>query len=609
MARRNGGVLAHHAIQPVPLTRWQRWAFAAAITALALAASWNGVFNDFTYDDRIVVATNGALHQLKNWWRFFGMPYWPAEYGGDGYRPMTILAFSLEWAAGHGKPWLFHAVNIGLYAAVSVAVFFLAECCLPLAAAAIAAALFAVHPLHVEAVANVVGQSELLAALFTIPAVTIYVRGRNANELGAGRMVTITVLYAFACLAKEHGIVLPALLLAAELTIVVDETPLRHRLVEVRPFFLGLCAVALAYLWAHGIASTATLTGFQQFAPFTTIRVHSTGRALTMFGVAPEWLRLFFWPIHLSSEYAPPAYPVVTGFHIYQMPGMLLIGNILALGVASRRTLPALSFGIWFGVIALLPTSNFIVPAGILLAERTLFMPSVGAMIAAGSIVPLAYRYATTRQLRITAIAALQAALLFGAWRSYQRTKVWKNNDTLFENAVVDAPGVYRSHFMLGLTRFREKRMIQGEREIQIAFALYEDPYIHFELGQEYLDAHMFGAAATQFRRSLEFDSTYTVARVRLAIALVELHEWPEAKRQALIALSQITRAAPMTYAVLRKATLEMKRDSAKSSGAKTTAPIPPDTTTRSNSTKIYEVPISDAGCTDADGKKIGWRD
>jgi protein O-mannosyl-transferase len=578
MAGRNGGVLAHHAIQPVPLIGWRRWEFAAAIVALAVASSWNGVANDFTYDDRFIVFGNDALHQLENWWRFFGMPYWPAKWGGDGYRPITILAFSLEWVAGHGRPWLFHAANIALYAAVSGAVFFLAECCLPISAAAIAAALFAVSPLHVEAVAGVVGQSELIAALCILTAVTIYVRGRNASLLGPGRMAAITVLYAFACLTKEHGIVLPALLVAAELTIVVDSEPLRRRLVELRPLFLGLCAVALGYLWAHSLASGQELTGFQQYAAFSSMRVHSTGRALTMFGLAPEWLRLFFWPVHLSSEYGPPAYPVVTGFHVYQIPGMLLVGSILALGVALRRRSPALSFGIWFTVIALLPTSNFIVPAGILLAERTLFLPSVGAMIVAGSILSFAYRRATMRPLRIAAIAALQAALLLGAWRSYQRTKVWKDNGTLFDHAVLDAPGVYRSHYMRGIWKFDQKQMVEGEREMRIAMSLYEaDPYVYFELGQQYLNAHEYRAAATLFRRSLQCDSTFTVGRGRLAVALAELNEWPEAQRQALIALSETTRPSPAVRAVLKLATSEMNRDRAKHVGAKVTGPTPHD--------------------------------
>jgi hypothetical protein len=560
------------------LIGWRRWAFAAAIVALAVMSSWNGVFNDFTYDDRFVIFGNDELHQLKNWWSFFGMPYWPVKWGGDGYRPMTILAFSLEWAASHGRPWLFHAVNVALYAAVCVAVFLLAECCLPIIAAATAAALFAVHPIHVEAVAGVVGQSELLAALSMLSAVTIYVRARNTNALGWGRTAAIAALYAFACLTKEHGIVLPALLVAAELTIAADERPIRRRLVELRPLFLVLCAVALGYLWAHGIASSEGLTGFQQYTVFSTMRVHATGRALTMFGLAPEWLRLFFWPIHLSSEYGPPAFPVVTGFHIYQIPGMLLIGSILVLGVAFGRRSPALSFGLWFAVIALLPTSNFIVPAGILLAERTLFLPSVGAMIVAASILSFAYRRATTRPLRFSAVAALQAALLFGAWRSYQRTKVWKDNGTLFDHAVLDAPGVYRSHYMRAIWKFDQKQMVEGEREMRIAMSLYDgDPYLYFELGQQYLNAHEYQAAARLFRRSLQCDSTFTLGRGRLAVALAELNDWPEAQRQALIALSETTGPSPTVRAVLRLATRELNRDRAKRIGAKAPKPIPHD--------------------------------
>src|SRR5258708_17642844 len=109
--------------------------------------------------------------------------------------------------------------------------------------------------------------------------------------------------------------------------------------------------------------------------------------------------------------------------------------------------------------MALLPTNNMIVPAGILLAERTLFVPSVGAMIVAASILSFAYRRATARPLRFFAVASLQAALLFGAWRSYQRTQVWKDNGTLFDHAVLDAPGVYRSHSMRAIWQFDHKQL------------------------------------------------------------------------------------------------------------------------------------------------------
>jgi hypothetical protein len=554
MARRNGGLLAYHAIQSVPLTRGQRWAFAAVVAALAIAASWRGVYNGFTYDDQFIVLSNGAMHDLRNWWRFFAMPYWPAAWGSDGYRPLTILSYSLQWTAAHGQPWIFHAVNIALYAAVSVAVLFLAETCLPFAAAWIAAALFAVHPLHVEAVGNVVGQSELLVALFMIPAVTFYIRRRNSNTLTVGAMAVIGALYVAACLSKEHGFVLPVLLLAAEIIVVVDNAPFRARLTSLRPFALALGVVAAAYLWAHAQINQ-DLTGFHPYVPFGTLNVDTVGRAFTMFGLVPEWFRLFLWPMRLTAEYGPPEFPVVATFQLYQIPGLLALVATLGLGVMTWRKAPAVSFGIWFLVITLLPTSNFVVPSGILLAERTLFTPTVGVMIAIASVVPWIYRHVRTRAEQLAAIAVLPIVLGLGIWRSDRRTQVWKDNETLFQTTVVDAPYVYRSHFMLGAWHMSRRHMIVGEREYQIAMSLYDkDPYVYYSLGEEYRQFGMYKAAITNFRRALEVDTTMFEARARLALSLAGLGRWSEANREAIRALSENTLSAKAMLGIIRLA-------------------------------------------------------
>lgn len=552
--------MAYHTIQPVPLTRWQRLAFAASIAALAIAAAWPGVFNGFTYDDQFIVHNNTAMHDLGNWWRFFGVPYWPAAWGSDGYRPLTILSYSLQWNAAHGLPWIFHAVNIALYAAVSVAVFYLAETCLPFAAAWVAAALFAVHPLHVEAVANVVGQSELLVALFMVPAVTFYVRRRNANALTVGAMLVIAALYVAACLSKEHGFVLPVLLLAAEIIIVVDKTPFRLRLVALRPFALSLGVIAAAYLWVHAQINQ-DLTGFHPYVPFMVLGLGRVGRAFTMFGLVPEWFRLFLWPMRLTAEYGPPEFPVVANFQLYQIPGLLALIATLALGIATWRKAPAVSFGIWWLVITLLPTSNFIVPSGILIAERTLFTPTIGVMIALAAIVPWVYQHARTRVLRIIGIAALPIVLALGTWRSMERTRIWKDNQTLFEATILDAPYVYRSHFMLGAWHMSLKHMIAGEREYQIAMALYDkDPYVYYSIGEEYRQFGMYKPAITNFRRALEVDTTMFEARARLALSLAGLGRWPEANREAIRALSENTRSAKAMLGIIRLAEVVRKR-------------------------------------------------
>jgi protein O-mannosyl-transferase len=548
------------------MTQRRRLLFILSLIALAVMSSWSGVFNDFAYDDRFIVLTNPLLHDLRNWWRFFDGPYWPADYGGDGYRPLTILLFACEWAAGHGRPWIFHAVNIALYAGVSVAVFFLAETCLPFAAAWAAAALFAVHPLHVEAVANVVGQSELLVALFLVVGTTVYIRARNVGELNARTMAIIAVLYALACLAKEHGIVLPALLLVAETVVVVDRTPLLRRLEKQRPFALALCAIALAFLWAHFRVSSESGTGFHPYVAFTVIGLTTGGRALTMLGLVPDWLRLFLWPAHLSVEYGPPAYPVVTDFQPYQIPGMLIVVATLALGVVAWRRAPAVSFGIWFLVITLLPTSNFIVPSGILIAERTLFLPSVGAVLVVAAVIPWFYRRVAAAPVRLTATAALAALVVIGAWRSNERTKIWKNNDTLFAAAVADGPDVYRSHFVLGAWDFGQKRKVKGEREYQKSIAMYDkDPFVFYTLGEEYRQVGMYRPAIAMFQRAIQVDTSMFEARARLALSYAGLGRWPEADREARQALTRETRSAKAMLGIIRLAGVA-RRNAAKDS-------------------------------------------
>src|SRR5437660_2545039 len=122
--------------------RWRALAL-PGIAALALASSVAGIVNKFTYDDRYIIELNPAAHDLHAWWRVFLSAYWPKDWGGDGYRPLTILAFKIESVIGARSPLPFHAANILLYAGVSLLVFALARRVLPLWAAWVSAALFA----------------------------------------------------------------------------------------------------------------------------------------------------------------------------------------------------------------------------------------------------------------------------------------------------------------------------------------------------------------------------------------------------------------------------------------------------------------------------------
>jgi protein O-mannosyl-transferase len=527
----------------------RRIAAPVSVALLALAAAAAGLRNGFTYDDRYIIELNPAAHDVAHWWRAFAASYWPRAWGGDGYRPLTSLLFRLEWGAGHGSPIPFHAANILLYAAVSVLVFFLARRILPPWAAWLSGALFAVHPVHVEAVANSVGQSELLVAAMLLPAIVLYIRDRQRGDLRLGTAVAIGACYAVACFAKEHGIVLPAILVAAELTVIRGGRSVRALLRDqrLRVFYLSLALVAVAFVAVRSIVlSDHPIGGFQPFTPFSALRIGALDRMLTAVGVVPEWVRLFLWPARLSSEYGPPAIEIAQGFDISQLPGFLLLGATLALGVVLRRRQAVISFGIAIVCISLLPSSNFILPAGIVLAERTLFLPSVGAMLVIGgslaALLPhVARRLASDPERRNAgriAIAAAGVVLALGLMKSVQRTRVWVSNAMLFRQAVVDSPDSYRAHYMLGAWYFEKAQKRIGESEYRRALSLFPyDPYLAYNAAEQYRAVGMCKPAIPLYQWSRGLDSNFTFGRAAYAGCLLELGSYDQARAMALEAI------------------------------------------------------------------------
>ena len=520
----------------------------AAIALLAIISSAVGIVNRFPYDDRYIVELNPATRDLHRWWNVFTSSYWPKSYGGDGYRPLTMLAFRIEWALGRGSPVVFHAANILLYAAVSVLVYVLARQLLPEWAAWATAALYAVHPVHVEAVAGVVGQSELLVAAALLAAVVLYLRDRARGDLQPRTIAQIALLYIIGCFSKEHGIVLPALLVAAELTVVNDgvRVPPDSSLIRrLRPFYLLLTLIAVAFVAIRSrVLADHGLGGFEPFTPFSTLHITNGDRMLTALGVVPEWLRLFYWPAHLSAEYGPPDIQIAQGVGLWQLPGLVLLLAILSLAVVLRRQRPAISFGIAFVCISLLPSSNFVIPAGIVLAERTLLLPSVGALLVAGGLFVAIAEYLRTRDRSFrwgsrAAAAVCGIALLTGAVRSSQRTKVWHDNETLFQQSVIDSPFAYRAHYMLGAWDFEKKRKRLGEAEYRRALELFPyDAFLAYNLAEQYRRAGLCGPAIPLYEWSHNVEPRVTLGDAAYAECLLNEDRFDDAKAKALEAIS-----------------------------------------------------------------------
>src|SRR5262249_2782905 len=139
-------------------------------------------------------------------------------------------------------------------------------------------------------------------------------------------------------------------------------------------------------------------------------------RALTMLAVVPYWFRLLLWPAHLQADYSPREIVAQTSWGSAQTLGALLLVAILFVLVATWRKRPVIALGLVGMAVALFPVHNVLVPTGIVLAEPTLFLPSVGAMLALGGLGEVLLERASEAK-RLALAAAVGALLILGVAR------------------------------------------------------------------------------------------------------------------------------------------------------------------------------------------------
>jgi hypothetical protein len=400
-----------------------------------------------------------------------------------------------------------------------------------------------VHPVHVEAVANVVGQSELIAGLATVSASLIYVRARRSGRIGVSTIASITSLFAIACLSKEHALLLPALLLALEWLVVripePDARTLGRRVRAIGGLYATLAMVGLGYV-AIRVTVVGELLGEKHLVP-----VNGVQRVWVMLAVVPHWVRLLAWPAHLSADYSPRQIAIPNGPGLEILAGVVVIAAAVVAFVAlgSTRDAPgsgrsAARLGLAWLAISLLPVSNLF--SVMLVAERTLLTPSVGAVLIAGVAFSAAWQRvestsgARRSRLGLGTIAIGLVAL--GVARSAPRQTVWRDDATLFAQTVVDAPRSYRAQFFYGQTLFAQGRRAEGERHLRLAIALNPTPSdvspLNF-LATEYRDAGLCPQAVPLYERALANDDARPDVRYGLAACLLSVGRVSEARRLA----------------------------------------------------------------------------
>ena len=516
--------------------RFPAWGATATLFALSIVSTITSIGNQFVQDDRPIISENALVHSLRIW-PLFVQAYWPAPYPRELYRPLTSTLFAMEWVSGGGRPVAFRMVSILLALAATVAIFGLARRVLTPGAAWLAAALFAVHPVHVEAVAVAVNQSELVVGALLALMVTAYIDQRRSGAAASLQWITLIAFgYLAAALFKEHALLLPALMIAAELTVIDDRRPWRERISALRPFFLVLILVAVSFLAIRNAALEGDIKG-----SFTAEALGGLGfgrRALTMLGVVPEWVRLLVWPAHLQADYSPGEIVAATHWGMTQTLGALALIATIALAWLCRKAQPTITFGILWTGVALSLVSNMIISTGIVLAERTLFLATGGVVIAAAgplwSLGSALYRRGSLG--RIAAVCALMALLGLGAARSAARQRVWHDLVTLWNQTVIDAPDSYRAQQAFGSVLFELKSEREAVGHYLRAIALYPKAWpLLLDYADKLRERGHCDAALRYYRMVLELTPQQSGPRASEVACLIYTGDYAKASREARI--------------------------------------------------------------------------
>jgi hypothetical protein len=388
-----------------------------AVAACALLVYVGALWNRWAWDDVPIIVYNPLLLSARAFGSAFVSSYWPPQMGGGLYRPLPIVTYALDLRLGT-VAW-FHAVNLLWHAGVSVAVAMLARRWSGDRAGLIAGVLFAVHPLHVEAVANIVGRAELMAALFAVLAVYAAL-ARDALGWSLAAL-------AGGLLSKENAAVVPGLIVWG--WVVGLARPSRRRMAV---WVAGWASLAVAYLGVR----FAVLAPFERVLSIAPVFVGASPLEIRLTAVAAlaDVARLLVFPLTLRVDYSPAERTIVTSVLDPRVAAGLacvaLWGVLLARAWRRGETVEA--FGLGWIAIALLPVANLVLPIGVLVAERTLYLPSVGLALAVGAWLP----HVAPR--RWPAILALVAAA--GGVRTAVRVPVWRDDGHVIWSELRDSP-------------------------------------------------------------------------------------------------------------------------------------------------------------------------
>ena len=436
------------------------------------------VVNGFAYDDNTHILKNELIRDVRNIPTLLTTETWFWRYKQDKdpnkqqgpttpyYRPVFNLFLMLEWQLWHGWAAGWHFISVFMHVTVVYLVFLLLEKITSnLRLSAIAAALFALHPLRSESVAWICGLTDVLLALLVLPSCYLYVQYRESRKWKylAGSLG----FYLLAVFAKEPALALFIFFIAYDLLLARSDSGWRDRIRGAALSWMAFAVVSGIYFVMRHRALGFWLND-NKYARHGILE-----SLLTIPLVIWKYIGLLFAPVNLSLYHATAI--VKSPFSLeFVLPMIGLVG--LGVLIWKLWALRVARFGIVWFFVHLLPVLNLgAFDENFLIQERYVYVSSIGFSLLVGlALVSLPFErwLPFGRRTAVqTAVALLLCAILAG--KTYAQNTVWKDDETLYTHGAEAAPDNLMSHFVLAFFYIKQPEQ-QPDKVVQ-EFERYVD--------------------------------------------------------------------------------------------------------------------------------------
>ncbi|XP_038852574.1 protein O-mannosyl-transferase TMTC1-like isoform X2 [Salvelinus namaycush] len=451
-----------------------RYAVLLALCALCYSNSLHG---EFVHDDVWAISNNPDVRPGSSLQSIFSNDFWGKRMADNtshkSYRPLCILTFKLNILLGGMTPLYFHVVNVCLHCAVTCLLMHTCDRCVfdDPRLAFLTALLFAVHPIHTEAVSGIVGRADVLACMLFLLAFLSYIRSVGVCDSADCLPSTVSVwalgasllLGTCAMLVKETGITVfgvcvfyDALVLCRKpLLLHLSGSKMKDLLRISVPFLKRACAVSLYVavimsfrLWLMG----GSMPLFSEQDNPASFSPHLLTRFLTYCYLLAFNAWLLLSPAVLCYDWQVGSIPLVESLWDTRNVAALLLGVVMvALCLHCVMSLQRLEnrevlLGVLFLVCPFIPASNLFFRVGFVVAERVLYMPSMGYCILVahglGRLCSVVGRWGTTA----LTVSTLLLLLLF-SWKTIQQNDIWLSREALFRSGIQTLPHNAKVHY------------------------------------------------------------------------------------------------------------------------------------------------------------------